>query len=45
VQKQSLVKDEGAFEALTSQVSLTTDLARAAAARSRAVDAPQEKTP
>lgn len=41
----SLAKDEAAFEALTSQVALTTDLARAAAARSRAADAPQETTP
>lgn len=36
----SLAKDEAAFEALTSQVALTTDLARAAAARSRAAVSP-----
>lgn len=41
----TLARDEAAFEALTSQVALTTDLARAAAARSRAADAPQENTP
>ncbi|MFT3708896.1 MAG: hypothetical protein QM817_14705 [Archangium sp.] len=42
VQSQPVTRNEEAFQALTSQVSLTTDLARAAAARSRAVEAPQE---